>query len=100
AKGENVALIGANGAGKSTLLTSPAGALRPRSGVARFGDLDLTTAPPDQIVRSGLVQVPEGRDILARLTVRENLELGAWARRNGRSAHRDIEELMKQFPIL
>jgi branched-chain amino acid transport system ATP-binding protein len=99
-KGEIVALIGANGAGKSTILNSLSGVLRPHSGVARFGELDLTTAPPDQIVRNGLVQVPEGREILARLTVRENLELGAWGRRDRRSAHRDIEGLMEQFPIL
>jgi branched-chain amino acid transport system ATP-binding protein len=100
AKGEIVALIGANGAGKSTILNSLSGVLRPHSGVARFGEVDLTTAAPDRIVRQGLVQVPEGREILARLTVRENLELGAWVRRNGRSAHRDIEGLMEQFPIL
>ena len=100
AKGEIVALIGANGAGKSTILNSLSGVLRPHAGIARFGELDLTTAGPDRIVRQGLVQVPEGREILARLTVRENLELGAWARRDGRSAHRDIEGLMKQFPIL
>jgi ABC-type branched-subunit amino acid transport system ATPase component len=99
AKGEIVALIGANGAGKSTILNSLSGLLRPHSGVARFGELDLTTAAPDRIVRQGLVQVPEGREILARLTVRENLELGAWGRRDG-SAHRDIEGLMKQFTIL
>src|SRR5437879_6142439 len=92
AKGEIVALIGANGAGKSTILNALSGVLRPHSGVARFGELDLTTAPPDRIIKQGLVQVPEGREILARLTVRENLELGAWARRNGRSAHRDIAE--------
>ena len=99
ARGEIVALIGANGAGKSTILNSLSGVLRPHSGVARFGELDLTTAAPDRIVRQGLVQVPEGREILARLTVRENLELGAWGRRDG-SAHRDIEALMRQFPIL
>src|SRR3989440_8512838 len=58
------------------------------------------TAAPDRIVRQGLVQVPEGREILARLTVRENLELGAWARRDSREAHGEIERLMQQFPIL
>jgi len=100
AKGEIVALIGANGAGKSTILNTLSGLLRPRAGVARFAELDLTTAPPDRIVRQGLVQVPEGREILARLTIRENLELGAWARRDVRAAHREIEGLMEQFPIL
>jgi len=99
-KGEIVALIGANGAGKSTILNTLSGALRPYAGVARFADLDLTTAAPDQIVRHGLVQVPEGREILARLTVRENMELGAWVRRDRRTAHREIDELMRQFPIL
>src|SRR6202011_6250073 len=78
-EGEIVALIGANGAGKSTILNSLSGVLRPRSGVARFGELDLTTAPPDRIVHQGLVQIPEGREILARLTGRENLDLGAGA---------------------
>ena len=99
-KGEIVALIGANGAGKSTILNTLSGVLRPHAGSARFGDLDLTTAAPDQIVRAGLAQVPEGREILARLTVRENMELGAWARRDRGAAHREIDDLMKQFPIL
>jgi branched-chain amino acid transport system permease protein len=99
-KGEIVALIGANGAGKSTILNTLSGVLRPHAGIARFGELDLTTAAPDKIVRAGLAQVPEGREILARLTVRENMELGAWARRDRGAAHREIDELMKQFPIL
>jgi ABC-type branched-subunit amino acid transport system ATPase component len=99
-KGEIVALIGANGAGKSTILNTLSGVLRPQAGTARFGDLDLTTAAPDRIVRAGLAQVPEGREILARLTVRENMELGAWARRDRGAARREIDELMKQFPIL
>ncbi|TMD45583.1 MAG: ATP-binding cassette domain-containing protein, partial [Chloroflexi bacterium] len=99
-KGEIVALIGANGAGKSTILNTLSGVLRPHAGTARFGDLDLTTAAPDKIVRAGLAQVPEGREILARLTVRENMELGAWARRDRARAHREIDDLMKQFPIL
>jgi branched-chain amino acid transport system ATP-binding protein len=99
--GEIVALIGANGAGKSTILNTLSGMLRPRAGAARFGDLDLATARPDRIVARGLVQIPEGREILARLTVRENLELGAWARRDGRQAtHREIEDLITRFPIL
>jgi ABC-type branched-subunit amino acid transport system ATPase component len=99
-KGEIVALIGANGAGKSTILNTLSGVLRPQAGTARFEGLDLTTAPPERIVRQGLVQVPEGREILARLTVRENLELGAWVRRDRGAVHGEMEALMKQFPIL
>ncbi|HYM50946.1 MAG TPA: ATP-binding cassette domain-containing protein [Candidatus Limnocylindrales bacterium] len=100
ARGEIVALIGANGAGKSTILNTLSGLIRPRAGRARFTGLDLTSAAPDRIVRQGLVQVPEGREILARLTVRENLELGAWVRHDGRQAHREMVELMERFPIL
>ena len=99
-KGEIVALIGANGAGKSTILNTLSGVVRPQAGEARFEGLDLVTAPPDRIVRRGLVQVPEGREILARLTVRENLELGTWVRRDRGAVHREIDDLMQQFPIL
>ncbi|MDQ6883512.1 MAG: ATP-binding cassette domain-containing protein [Candidatus Dormibacteraeota bacterium] len=97
---EIVALIGANGAGKTTILNTLSGILRPKSGTARFGELDLTTTAPDRIVRAGLVQVPEGREVLARLTVRENLELGAWVRRDQQAARREIAALMERFPIL
>jgi branched-chain amino acid transport system permease protein len=100
ARGEVVALIGANGAGKSTILNTLSGLIRPRAGRALFDGLDLTLAAPDRIVRHGLVQVPEGREILARLSVRENLELGTWGRRDGKSAQREIEALMARFPIL
>ena len=99
-EGEIVALIGANGAGKSTILNSLSGVVRPQAGEARFEGLDLTTAAPDKIVRQGLVQVPEGREILARLTVRENLDLGAWGRRDRSAVQREIDGLMQQFPIL
>ena len=99
-KGEIVALIGANGAGKSTILNCLSGVVRPQAGEARFEGLDLTSAAPDKIVRQGLVQVPEGREILARLTVRENLDLGAWGRRDRSAVQREIDGLMQQFPIL
>jgi len=100
AKGEIVALIGANGAGKSTILNTLSGVLRARNGHARFENIDLLEAGPDQIVRSGLVQVPEGREILARQTVRENLELGTWVRSDRASAQKQIEQLIERFPIL
>jgi len=99
-KGEIVALIGANGAGKSTILNTLSGLIRPVAGSAVFDGLDVTSAAPDRIVRHGLVQVPEGREILARLTVRENLELGSWGRRDGNRVERQIKELMERFPIL
>src|SRR5205807_2507194 len=100
AQGEIVALIGANGAGKSTALNTLSGVLRPRSGRARFDGLDLTSARPDRIVGRGLVQVPEGRQILAGLTVQENLELGAWTRRDRSAVAAEITALMERFPVL
>ncbi len=100
AEGEIVTLIGANGAGKSTVLNTLSGLLRPRRGSARFGSLDLTRARPQTIVRAGLVQVPEGREILTRLTVEENLLLGGWARRDRAAVARSVEEMMARFPIL
>jgi branched-chain amino acid transport system ATP-binding protein len=100
AAGEIVALIGANGAGKSTVLNTLSGLLRPRRGRARLGTLDLTKARPQQIVRAGLTQVPEGREILARLTVEENLLLGGWARRDRAATAKAVDEMMGRFPIL
>jgi len=100
AAGEVVALIGANGAGKSTILNTLSGLIRPDSGTANFDGLDLTAAKPSAIVRHGLAQVPEGREILARQTVLENLELATWARHDREAAAKDIEAAMKRFPIL
>jgi ABC-type branched-subunit amino acid transport system ATPase component len=98
--GEVVALIGANGAGKSSILNALSGLIRAESGTAVFDGLDLTITKPSVIVRRGLVQVPEGREILARQTVLENLELATWARRDGLATRRRIEEVLKRFPIL
>ena len=100
AAGEIVALIGANGAGKSTILNTLSGLIRPQSGTATFDGLDLANARASAIVRRGLVQVPEGREILARQTVLENLELATWARRDGPSVRMRIDEVLKRFPIL
>jgi branched-chain amino acid transport system ATP-binding protein len=93
-------LIGANGAGKSTILNTLSGLIRPESGSAVFDGLDLTNARASEIVRHGLVQVPEGREILARQTVLENLELATWARRDGAASRKDMEAVFTRFPIL
>ena len=77
-KGEIVALIGGNGAGKSTTLNTISGLLRPRTGKVVFQDEDITVVPPQNIVRRGVVQVPEGRHIFPKLSVQENLEMGAY----------------------
>jgi branched-chain amino acid transport system ATP-binding protein len=95
AEGELAVLIGANGAGKSTILNTLSGVLRPHAGAATFDGLDLTRAPSAAIVRHGLVQVPEGREILARLTVRENLELASRARTGD-----DVAAMFERFPAL
>ena len=100
AAGEVVALIGANGAGKSTILNTLSGLIRPDSGAAVFDGLDLTTASSSAIVKRGLVQVPEGREILARQTVLENLELATWGSRDATGTRKQIESVMQRFPIL
>ena len=77
--GEIVTLVGANGAGKTTLLKSISGLLSPRAGILRFDGMDLARLPPHEIVRLGLAHVPEGRRIFTNLSVRENLEMGAYS---------------------
>ena len=98
--GEVRTLVGANGAGKSTTLLALSGLLRPRAGSIRFAGEELTRLRTHQIVERGLVQVAEGRAILTTLTVRENLELGAY-RRTGRAAiAADMERVLDLFPRL
>ncbi len=96
--GALVTLIGANGAGKSSIINAVSGVLKPRSGRITFGGRDITRTPAHRLVGSGLVQVPEGRQILATLTVDENLQLGGWHRR--RTAPAAIAEMYDRFPVL
>ena len=98
--GQIVTLVGANGAGKTTTLAAISGLLRPRAGRIAFDGRDLTKLGPHAIVRLGVVQVPEGRDILATMTVLENLQLGAYGRRDGPAIRRDIARMFERFPIL
>ena len=98
-EGEFVALIGPNGAGKSTLLNCLSGVVRPSGGSIRFQDEELVGTAPWNISRKGLLQVPEGRQILPNLTVRENLELGSTAL-SGRTPTYKLERIHGLFPIL
>lgn len=99
-KGEIVTLIGANGAGKSTTLKTISGLLRPRQGTIQLEGEDLTRYRPHEIVVKGVVQVPEGRRIFGRLTVTENLEMGAFACRDQQLINANLERVFKLFPRL
>ncbi|MBI3564858.1 MAG: ABC transporter ATP-binding protein [Elusimicrobia bacterium] len=98
--GEVVALIGNNGAGKTTLMKTIAGLLRPEQGRVTFQGRDLGGLPPDQIMRLGLSLVPEGRRIFPRLTVMENLEMGAYSRPSNAELGREFEHVFHLFPVL
>ncbi len=99
-RGEIVTLIGANGAGKSTLLKTTSGLLRPRQGSVRLDGEDLTHYPPHEIVAKGVVQVPEGRRVFGRLTVTENLEMGAFALPDQKLVKKNLERVFNLFPKL
>ena len=96
-QGEIVTLIGSNGAGKTTTLRTIAGVLRPRQGTIRMGDVDLTKTPANEIVRLGIAHSPEGRRIFARMSVKENLELGAYTRSDS-DLTSDYERVYTLFP--
>ena len=96
--GQIVALLGANGAGKSTSLRAISGLLRPSGGAISMGAVRLDRLAPEQIVRHGIVQVPEGRRVFAGLTVLENLRMGAYCRDGDLTA--DLDRVYRYFPIL
>ena len=100
AEGSVAALLGANGAGKTTTLRVISGLLRPTRGSVEFDGKRIDGSNPDRLVRAGIVQVPEGRQIVADLTVRENLMLGGYARRDGGSARQESQRVFDYFPRL
>ena len=97
-EGEIVTLIGANGAGKSTLLRAASGMVRPKTGSVSFLDQDITRASMASIVGRGLIHCPEGRRIFSNLTVKENLELGAYLRKDRAGIAADMERALTLFP--
>ena len=99
-EGEVVTLIGANGAGKSTILKTVSGLLHSRTGSITFLDKKLSGVPAHKIVSMGLAQVPEGRRIFAKMTVLENLEMGAYARKDRAQLGEEMERVFTSFPRL
>ena len=98
--GEVVALIGANGAGKSTLLRTISGLLRPTAGDIAFEGRSIRGVAEDKIVRLGVLHVQEGRGILTRMTVQENLEMGAYGRSDTAGMRQDMAMVFEKFPVL
>ena len=99
-EGEIVTLIGSNGAGKSTTLRSISGLTPPREGSIRFDGREIGETPPQEIVRLGISQSPEGRKVFQRMTVRENLDLGAYLRRDNEIVEEDVDRVFDLFPRL
>ena len=97
-EGELVGLVGHNGAGKTTTLMTITGVLKPTAGEVTFEGSPIAGGSPDEILRAGISLVPEGRRIFGRLTVGENLKIGATSRRDG--VDKDIEDVLERFPVL
>ena len=99
-EGEIVTLIGANGAGKSTTLNTVAGLLKPREGKVEFEGESLLGVPPHSIVSKGIALCPEGRRVFLQMSVRENLEMGAFTRRDSAEIAASLEDVFQRFPRL
>ncbi len=99
-EGGIVAILGANGAGKSTTLKTISGLIQPRRGQILFQRQPIDRREPHQIVRMGICQVPEGREIFMGLTVQENLKMGAFTRNDAKAIQNDLERIYRSFPIL
>ena len=99
-RGKIVTLLGANGAGKSTTLRTISGLVKPQSGSIQLEGRDLGRLEPQSIVEAGIAMVPEGRRIFSRLTVRENLRMGAWIRKDEAGIQKDMDQIFHLFPVL
>jgi len=99
-EGEIVTLIGANGAGKTTTLKTISRILEPAHGIIKYRDEDMAKIPPHQIIDLGIAHVPEGRRIFSKMTVSENLQMGAFIRKDKREIKEDLEMVYKRFPRL
>lgn len=99
-EGEIVTLIGANGAGKTTILKTISRILTPESGIVKFRDEDMLKYPPHQIIDMGMAHVPEGRRVFSKMSVYENLEMGAYIRKDQREIQDDLEMVFTRFPRL
>lgn len=99
-QGEIISLIGSNGAGKTTTLHSISNLIKKQSGSVIFNGVDISSLPAEQIVRHGLIQIPEGRRIFANLTVKENLEMGSYTRKDKENIKKDLEHVYELFPRL
>ncbi|MED3573786.1 ABC transporter ATP-binding protein [Cytobacillus praedii] len=99
-EGEIVTLIGANGAGKSTLLKTLSGLLKPKSGTIQYLNNAIAGKPAQEIVKAGISHVPEGRRVFSNMTVEENLELGAFLRKDSKEIQSDIQKVYQTFPRL
>lgn len=99
-EGSIVAILGANGAGKSTTLKTISGLIQPRRGQILFEGQSIGQHEPHQIVRMGICQVPEGREIFMGLTVQENLKMGAFTRNDAKAVQNEMERIYRSFPIL
>jgi branched-chain amino acid transport system ATP-binding protein len=95
-----VALLGGNGSGKTTTLNVLSGLLVPRAGAITFEGRSIAALPSHEVVRRGIVQVPQGREVWSGMTVRDNLDLGAATRRDRRAARTDLDEVFALFPVL
>lgn len=99
-QGQIVAILGANGAGKTTILKTVSGVMDPQKGSVSFEGREIQKTDPDRVVRMGISLVPEGRELFPFLTVQENLQLGAYTRRNAAEIASDLEQVFEYFPSL